>query len=224
MTVLEQITQMKNQGMPDEEIVGSLQQQGVSPQEITDALSQSDIKNAVSGTENPAGIEPPQGPATQEYAPQTQEVPGQEMYAPPTQDYAQQGYDQQGYYPQEGYGSQPATGAATDTIIEVAEQVFSEKVKKIEKQLRDINEFKTLSQTKITNLEERLKRIETIIDKLQITILEKVGSYGKDLQNTKKEMTMMQDSFGKVINHKAHKEKTTHSKTKTSEKSHSKKK
>ena len=45
MGVLEQITQMKNQGIPDQEIVSNLQEQGVSPREINDALSQSQIKN-----------------------------------------------------------------------------------------------------------------------------------------------------------------------------------
>jgi hypothetical protein len=49
------------------------------------------------------------------------------------------------------------------------------------------------------NISDRLKKIETIIDKLQIAILEKVGSYGKNLEGIKKEMSMMQDSFSKMI-------------------------
>ena len=87
----------------------------------------------------------------------------------------------------------------TDTIIEIAEQVFSEKVRKIQKQLEEMNEFKTLAQTKIEHATERLKRIEATIDKLQIAILEKIGSYGKSLESIKKEMSMMQDSFGKMV-------------------------
>ena len=43
-----------------------------------------------------------------------------------------------------------------------------------------------------------MKRIESIIDKLQSSILEKVGSYGSNLDSIKKEMSMMQDSFGRI--------------------------
>ena len=59
-------------------------------------------------------------------------------------------------------------------------------------------------------------RIEKIIDTLQIKILEKVGSYGRDLASTKKEMSMMQSTFGKAAK-KAPKKKTS-SKKKTARK------
>ncbi len=203
MGVLEQVTQMKNQGIPDQEIINNLQQQGLSPKEINDALSQSQIKGAVSdiGTQDMQqsimGQEPsapsPQNQPT--YTPQTQELEEQETYAP------QAGYSQpQEFYQQDAYGSYSGSGTNTDTMIEIAEQVFSEKIKKIQKQVQELNEFKTLAQTKIDDTADRLKRIETTIDNLQIAILEKIGSYGKNLESIKKEMAMMQDSFGKVVN------------------------
>ena len=37
------------------------------------------------------------------------------------------------------------------------------------------------------------------MDKLQLAILNKIGSYGKTLESIKKEMSMMQDSFGKAL-------------------------
>ncbi|MBT96631.1 hypothetical protein CMI49_00840 [Candidatus Pacearchaeota archaeon] len=201
MGILDQVTQMRNQGKPDEEIVNNLQQQGISPREINDALSQAEIKNAVSGTEN-ANMQPsimeksssPQAP----YAPQTQEVGNQEIYTPqPQQEYVQQ----DGAYQPDTYGEYSPQGIDnTDNIIEIAEQVYSEKIQKIQKQVENMNEFKTLTQTKIENITDRLKKIETTIDKLQIAILEKVGSYGEDLGSIKKEMGMMQDSFGKMVN------------------------
>tara|TARA_Y100000034_G_C6863723_1_gene393395 strand:- start:486 stop:1205 length:720 start_codon:yes stop_codon:yes gene_type:complete len=200
MGILDQITQMKNQGKPNEEIVNNLQQQGISPKEINDALSQSEIKNAVSGTENtnmqPSIME--KTPSQAPYVPQTQDVGNQEIYTPqPQQEYVQP----QGDYQQDNYNEYAPQGINnTDNIIEIAEQVYSEKIQKIQKQVENINEFKTLAQTKIENISDRLKKIETTIDKLQIAILEKIGSYGKDLGSIKKEMGMMQDSFGKMIN------------------------
>ncbi|MAG78789.1 hypothetical protein CMI40_00230, partial [Candidatus Pacearchaeota archaeon] len=201
MGVLEQVTQMKGQGRSNEEIVNNLQQQGISPKEINDAISQSEIKNAVSGTEQPGmqqsimegGAAASQAPSP--YVPQTQEMGEQEAYTP-QQEYAQPENYQQGAY--DDYSSPGTTN--TDNVIEIAEQVYSEKIQNIQKQLENMNEFKTLAQTKIDNISERLKRMETTIDKLQITILEKVGSYGKDLGSIRKEMGMMQNSFGKMIN------------------------
>ena len=81
MGILEQITQMKNQRIPEDEIVNRLQEQGISPKAINDALGQSKIKEAVStsaedmepsimeGEETPQ--QPLQAPA---FYPKTQEV------------------------------------------------------------------------------------------------------------------------------------------------------
>ena len=121
------------------------------------------------------------------------------QYAP-QQEYSEN-YAPQQNYPQETYESY-APSYDSDVMIEIAEQVFLEKIKKIQKSVDEVSEFKTLAQVKIDDISERLRRIEAIIDKLQISILEKVGSYGKDLETTKKEMSMMQDSFRKVINPK----------------------
>ncbi|HUS51587.1 MAG TPA: hypothetical protein VMZ91_15580 [Candidatus Paceibacterota bacterium] len=217
---------MRSEGVGDTDIIGNLQQKGISPREINDALSQEKIKSAVAGNET-REMEPSvmgqtaPAPSPQEsYSPRTQEISEQEMYPPsqdysqqemypPNQDYSQQemyppsqDYSQQAqqeFYPEEDSGYQSA-GMDTSTIIEIAEQVFSEKMKKILKQIDEMNEFKTLAQMKIESSVERLKRIESTIDKLQASILEKVGSYGQNLESIKKEMSMMQDSFGKMIN------------------------
>jgi len=200
MGVLDQIKQMQNQGISDDEIVTRLHEQGVSPKEINDALNQSQIKRAVADERYGSSGQNPPSPDQQSqenYFPQTQETPeysGQENY-PQQQEYIQ---PQEGYQ-QEGYGYQTG-GSDTDTIIEIAEQVFSEKIKKIQKQVDITNEFRTLAQNKIDNLSERLKKIESMIDKLQMTILGEIGSYGDNLESIKKEMSMMQDSFGKVVN------------------------
>jgi hypothetical protein len=128
------------------------------------------------------------------YAPQTQQ-----QYAPQQQaQYSQQEYQPQEY--QEGYAQPYQEAISTDTIIEISQQVFSESMKNIQKKMDEFNEFKTLSQVKVDNALERLKRIEAIIDKLQISILEKIGTYGKSLDDIKKEMSMMQDSFSKIVN------------------------
>ena len=199
MAALEQVTQMQQQGMRDEEIMKTLQEQGVSPKEIDDALNQSRVKNAVAGESDMA----PQ--ARDAYTPQTQEMEGEYQTPAPSS-------GGQEYYPQET-GTNYAAATDTDTIIEISGQVFSEKIKKIQNQVEAVNEFKALAEIKIDNLEERLKRIESLIDKLQIEIINKVGSYGKDLKKTRKELDMVQNSFQKMVNPLASKPRKTTSRT-----------
>lgn len=98
----------------------------------------------------------------------------------------------------EGYEGGVGGGFASDTMIEVAEQVFSEKIKDIEKDLRTLKEFRTISAPVIDDLNERLKRIEKNFDKMQIAILERVGSFGKNIDSLRKEVEMVEDSFEKL--------------------------
>mgnify|MGYP001561467201 CR=1 FL=1 len=209
MGVLEQVIRMKGQGIPEGEIINELSQQGVSPREINDALRQAQIKYAISNVSEGEEMQPsiteeempPSPNSSQIYMPrnyeQQYEAP-QEEYQQQEQQYAPQ--EQQQYYtPKEGYEQQYTAGIDTDTIMEISDQIFSDRIKKVQNQLDNVTEISTLLQTKMENVSDRLKKVETIIDKLQIAILEKVGSYGKNLESIKKEMSMMQDSFSKMI-------------------------
>lgn len=248
MGVLEQVMELKRMGIPENEIIGKLREQGVSPNAITEAFNQAKIKSAVSsggGIKNemepsmmgPEGAEPPPkelpteggisdveltppppqyqiAQPKKEFAAVSRDISDEEEYVPqpqgefyPNQDQQQYQQDQyqpeqyipQGYAPQQEYGYPTSGISDTDTIIEITEQVFSEKIKTIQKQVEDLTEFKVLAQTKIDNISDRLKRIELNIDRLQAEILEKVGSYGRGLEGIKKEMGMMQQSFGKIV-------------------------
>jgi DNA-binding transcriptional MerR regulator len=213
MGVLEQVMQMKSQGSPDDQIMMALKEQGFSPREIRDALDQSRVKQAVSRNDEFANATPaPPTPSQSDsgetytpYTPQTNEIPEEEMYTPSS--------ESEYYYPQEEEFYSPESSAYspegynTDVMIEIAEQVFLGKIKKVTKALSELNEFKALYQTRIENAIERIKRIESMIDNLQIAILEKIGSYGENLQSIKNEMSMMQNSFSKMLPSFAEKEK-----------------
>ena len=238
MGTLDQVMNLKNQGYSDQDIVNQLQEQGVSPKDINDALGQARIKNAVSdngtstqgmepsilkpgeGAEPEPGDLPTEGGISDEDlvpptpggpAHPTQEIGEQDMYQPssysqqqqvsyqPSYQSAQEYAPEQSYY-QYQYAPQTAGGISdTDTMIEIAEQVFAEKSRQLQKKIDDLVEFKTLNQVKIDDFSNRLKRIEAIIDDLQTSILEKVGMYGKGLENVKKEMNMIEDSFSKMV-------------------------
>ena len=193
MGALEQITQLRSQGISDDNIMKNLQDSGFPPKEINDAFNQAQIKKAVSDEVPPS---PEQGegiPQNEVYVPTPQAIPEQqEMYYPQPQGDPSQYQEQEDYYSPGGFD--------TSTIIEISEQVFSEKIQTIQKQIEELIEFKTLAESKMENTLERIKKIEKIIDNLQISILQKIGSYGGNLESIKKEMSMMQDSFRKMVN------------------------
>jgi hypothetical protein len=229
MGILDEINNMKRQGMDEREIIGRLQEKGVKPKAIEEAFNQARIKRAVSAEASEGmgeegmepsimrgEIKPETGLPAPLYVPKTQEIDHdhEEFYAPTPQSSSlpqfQQfneepeapgygNYNQEEYLPQEGYEEQAVEGYDTDTLIEIAEQVFSEKIKKEQKQIEALNEFATLAETRMSNDHERIKRMESIIDKLQAAILEKVSSYGRNLESIKNEMGMMQESFEKMV-------------------------
>ena len=236
MSILDQIRKMKKEGLSEQEISNNLQEYGVSPKAIIDAFDQSKIKDAVEGEENEINetsqqeFLPPQPSSQETYAPsqhytssaheissnyQPETNPQEQYYSPQKPVYSQEETGE--YFPQEESTENYASGGiSADNTIEIAEQIFEEYSKKIEKQLDNLKEFSMLAGAKLSNFEERIKKIESIIDNLQIKILEKIGSYGGGLDSIKKEMTMMQNSFSKMVPELAKKqiynEKTTNNK------------
>lgn len=149
-------------------------------------------------------------------APQEAPLPPQQLNYPQNS-YPSQGYSNNpsqqpfGQFEQENYTSDyggaegyddysaeaPAYASSTDTIIEVSEQVFSEKIKPLTKNLKDLLEFKKITEAKLIDFNERLKRMEKNFDKMQLSILDKVSEYGKGLDYLRKEVKMVEDSVSK---------------------------
>ena len=196
MDSFEQALELKKQGATDQQITQNLNQQGIPPKEILEAINKLNLKNSI--TEIPQQME-------EQYPPQGYESVYQQSGAYnqqyPNQNYSQ-GYNapeetQQEVYPQEGYD--PGSVGDSNLIIELAEQVFSEKMQKVQKQMDELNEMKSIMQVKLDSVSKSVERIENIINSLQTAVLEKVGSYGQNLNSIKKEMEMMQETFSKTM-------------------------
>jgi len=228
----EMIGRLKEEGVAPKEINDALNRAKIKSAVSADAENpEGNMQPSIMRPERPMPLPTEGGPLAEEdltppatniptrigYTPGAQEIaeenyvpqPQGEIYSPAPQEYS----TAQEYAPQEMYDEYAPSGGITDTdtMIEISEQVFSEKIKTIQKHVESMNEFKTLAETKIDHISARLKRIETVIDNLQATILNKVGAYGGGLETIKKEMSMMQDSFGKMVGGLAEKKHhTTH--------------
>jgi hypothetical protein len=203
MALVDQIQSMKQQGLGENEIIRKLQDSGFSPLEINQAIEHSKIKSAVSNLNSDLPEQPREENLSSEMQPSVMESPTEEeISGQKTQEYEQyspQQPQQEYYYPQEQQYQQYQP-TATENVAEITEQIFEEKIDEMRKKVIEINSFRILTDRKIKNIDERLKKIESFIQQLEIKILGKIGNYGENLQDIKKEMNIMQDSFGKVIN------------------------
>jgi hypothetical protein len=213
MGISEEIQEMQKEGRSESEIRAALIEDGVSQQRVEEMLSEIRIKAAVNDNNSVPNQQtaPQLTHSTQEMAAaqesydrgdftpsmfNTQEEAQQQ--APLPQQYDQQYQDpNQQYVPQyqDPYQNQYQTGLSSDTISEISEQVFTEKIASLRKEVEKISDLKTTVSAKIEYLDDRLKRIEKIIDRLQLSVLQKVGEYVTNVEDLKKEVVETQKSF-----------------------------
>lgn len=206
MGAFDDVKMMQQEGKSAEEIKAFLGQRGISGEEAARYIAQANIRDAVVADNVPspsanAGFSTAQGgyqaaggqddemqPSMLAPQQETQEVG--EQYVGEYPAYQQQ----QDYYGQAQY--QPYQEAlSSDVITEIAEQVVGEKLSLLGDRLEKAIDFKTIAEAKISNLGERLVRMEQILDKLQIALLHRVGEYVQDVADMKKEIVETQKSF-----------------------------
>jgi len=133
-------------------------------------------------------IEPPQpgAPGPEVYPPQNQQ---QDYYYPETP----QASPDQDYYAQQG-------GTDTETISEIAEQVATEKLNEFKAKTGDLISFKNTIQERVKDIDDRLKRIESSIDKLQQAIIGKIGEFGESNAMVHKDLDNLHSTVSKLMN------------------------
>ncbi len=124
-----------------------------------------------------------------------------ENYAAYNEEYAQQPQENYQQYDQQTYQNQNYA-PSTDTITEISEQIVSEKISQLKSEIEKVIDFKNSVESKIDFLDQRLKRIENTIDKLQLSILQKVGEYVNNVQDLRTEVVETQKSFRSLLDKK----------------------
>ncbi len=191
---LEMVMQLEKQGLNDVEIIAKLQEQGLSAQEINDALNQSRVKSAVSSSETEMQPSIMTEPMVQEE--EEPSAPSPIKKRSQAVQYAQQ-------QPVEEYQYEYTTqqgGVGVETIEEIAEEVVNERFNEIKKRVGEIVDFKQLINSRIAELDDRVKRIESSIDKLQLALLGRVQEFGQDIKYLGSEMQVMEGAFSKILN------------------------
>lgn len=237
MAIFDEIKRMRDEGKSEQDMGLILQEEGHGMKEISDALAQSKIKEAVSSPQDrtvmaPYGSQeqdmvqsisnqseipiaskdrnngppPEQVSLQQAQSQQAQQMQAQMQIMQQMQPYTEEAYSQQ-YAPYQQYESY---GQDAETIAEISEQILAEKLSSIRGQLEAILDLKNTTEAKLLSMDERLKKIEKIIDRLQLSILQKVGEYVTNVEDIKKEMQETQKSFKSLLNAKEATEKANY--------------
>ncbi len=190
---------MKGQGISDAQIINTLKEEGITPIEINEAISQSKIKSAIGSQENEMQQSMGSPSPGQGYSQGAQQQTyNQEQYAQAQQGYPQEQYAQQ---PQEQYAAQGyAQGIDIETIKDISKQQVEESFKKIKEEISSLSKMKSDVKFEMQNIEGRLAQIESIIRELQSAIIRKMGDYGEAISNISQEVRATQQSFSKMIN------------------------
>jgi hypothetical protein len=197
MAALDRLLELQRQGMDDQDAYKQMREEGFAVREIRDSLAQAKVKNAVSSEEiSDESQAQEQAQTTQEqYTPeqvQQEQYPAQEQYTP------EQLAQMQQEYPQEGYYQQPAID--TGTIVEIAEQVASEKLSDFEQKTGNLLSFKSQTEDKLNDLNERLKRLENSIDTLQQAIIKRVSEFSETTETVHKDLENLHSTVSKLMN------------------------
>jgi len=210
MALFEDVLKMYQTGMTDADIVQRLTRQGYSPLQISEAINQARVKQSVSGGAE-AGMTPSimeeqvptpspyQPPVPSPTMPMPQQMPPAQMPSPRAQPQQQPEYYYPYQYPTYEQQGAPQQKMETEDIEEIAEEIVNEKWQEIKSKISDFIEWKTYADKRIIAVEDRLKRIESSFDRLQISLLGKVQEYGQNIRDLGSEMGSMQNAFGKVL-------------------------
>jgi hypothetical protein len=199
MALLERINSMKQSGMNDSQIINTLSEEGIAPLQINEAFSQLKIKSAVADEMQPSSM-------SQKAQAVVQPSAVEQNYAAPEQAYANQyAYPQQteqAYTDQGQYGDNVYYQQAMDieTVKDISKQIVEESMQKIKEELSSLSKMKSEIKFEMQDMENRLVKIETIIQEIQTSIIRKMGQYGEAIQNISSEVRATQDSFSKLIN------------------------
>jgi hypothetical protein len=153
-----------------------LQQSSYNSSQIFDAMSQADIKGAVS-EEAPA---PPGGPMPQAEPIQYEEPQPMPSYEMPPQ--------------------MPSAGTTDRALIEeVAESIIDEKWEELMKNMDKIVAWKDETTGRIAKIEQEIKDVKERFEALHAGVLSKVSEYDKGIKDVGTDIRAMEDVFKKVI-------------------------
>ncbi len=206
---IDMISQLRQQGLSNNQIVQALQQQGLRSNQIFDAMNAADM--------NPAGPAPGMGapqmqsqqqPSSQQMQSMQQQMQampgsgkiGSELQMPPPMMGQPQ---QQGMPPPMGMQNNDnnidPTSADTEKIEEIVESIVEEKWTELIKNVNKIIEWKEKTESRLVKIETEFDNLKHGFDNLHQGVLGKIGDYEHGLQEIGTDIKALEKVFQKIL-------------------------
>jgi prefoldin subunit 5 len=171
---VDQINNLRSQGLSDNQIIQNLQRDGFSSAQVFDAMNQAGMNTAGPLPEGQALQGAPPSPPPGPMPP----APGM-MPAPP--------------------GPTPDIGGDRERIEELAEAIIDEKWAELIKNINKIFEWKEKTDGTLKKLSQEMIDLKANFDKLHKGILGKITEYDQNIINVGTEVKAMEKVFQKVL-------------------------
>ncbi len=184
-TPVNQVIEMRSQGMSNNQISQTLQRQGYNSTQIFDAFNQADMKGAVEPI-------PSQNLGGQQQEP--------EKKMPPVMDLSSsQQYDDASQYPQNFQETQNMyqdPGIGTEELVE---SIIDEKWEELMKDINKVIDWKNRTEARVAKVEQKIDDLKDRFDQLHKAIIGKVGEYDKHILDVGTEIKALEKVFQKVL-------------------------
>ncbi len=193
-TPVNQVIEMRNQGLSNNQIIQNLQRQGYNSTQVYDALNQADMKGGVEpvSADNMQSPEP-EKPIPQNPTPETQDYPQEQSQQP--QSYDDQ-YNNQQYAPQFNESYYQPNNIGTEELVE---SIIDEKWEDLVKDINKVVDWKNKTEARIVKIEQNIENLKENFSQIQKAITGKVGEYDKHIQEVGTDIKALEKVFQKVL-------------------------
>ena len=170
------ILQMRQQGLSNNQIIQALQRAGYSNTQIFDAMNQADTKMAVEGIQ----------PGFLQQAPQEAE----DIFTQPPEE-----VETNQQMPTASYNE----NSNPEKIEELVETIIEEKWNELVKDINKIVDWKNKVESRVTEIELKLENLKENFSDLNTAVIGKVNEYDKHILEIGSDIKAMERVFSKVL-------------------------
>jgi hypothetical protein len=194
----EKAAEMQKQGIPNNQIISNLKDQGYKHEQISGAMDQLSVKNELSSQAAP-GMEPvgePKIPLALMNAPAPSQQPSPTMEQEPM---APIEPELTAPEPTAGFAPEPLERGSYDAIEEIAESIIKEKWDELVRGVGDIKIWKERVDIDLEGVKQELVRTQDKFEELQKALMGKVKEYGDGVTTIGTEMKALERVLEKIL-------------------------
>jgi hypothetical protein len=180
---IEEVNNLRQQGLTDNQIIQTLQRDGFNSQQIFDAMNQAGIPQAGPLPPEQYGGEPQAPPPDMQGPPMGMPPPPQQMPGPPA--------------PMEVGGAMGV--GERERIEEMAEAIIDEKWEELIKNINKIFEWKEKTDDRVAKIEQAVEDMKKNYENLHKAIIGKISEYDENIMNVGTEIKAMEKVFQKIL-------------------------